>query len=289
MKELELVMLVHDSPISRAYLQILKQNNIQPKKIIVMLPNRNGLFFKLIPSFVRKVFGGFTNSFFNNFHARMLLRDPIFQEMIKEIEQKYSLGSGFIEEMYSYNYFDNFSDEIFKLETNGLKDTSLLACLENCNEEYILFTGGGIVPKSLLNIPNKKFLHIHPGFLPDQRGADGVLWSMVNNNKIGVSAIFLDEGIDTGDIIKSIYIESCHFDLSYKKDRPDDQVLYRSIFSFYDPIIRAILLIKISDLFMKKDPIDTIKQSKDKGKYFTFMDSSERKKALKNIFPVRDL
>ena len=40
-----------------------------------------------------------------------------------------------------------------------------------------LFTGGGLVPKSLLSFQNIKFIHFHPRYLPIVKGADCTLWS----------------------------------------------------------------------------------------------------------------
>jgi len=47
----------------------------------------------------------------------------------------------------------------------GLNDTELLAYLKVESSSAVLYTGGGIVPGSLLSIQQLKFLHIHPGFL----------------------------------------------------------------------------------------------------------------------------
>lgn len=53
----------------------------------------------------------------------------------------------------------------------------LLDYLASEPEGAILFTGGGILPEQVLMLPQLKFLHVHPGFLPAIRGADCALWS----------------------------------------------------------------------------------------------------------------
>ena len=47
----------------------------------------------------------------------------------------------------------------------------------------------------------KNFIHIHPGYLPEVRGADGLLWSIKEYNKIGVSSFIMNHKIDSGEII----------------------------------------------------------------------------------------
>lgn len=46
------------------------------------------------------------------------------------------------------------------------------------------------------------FINIHAGGLPFYRGRNVVNWAIINNEKeIGITAHFIDDGIDTGDII----------------------------------------------------------------------------------------
>ena len=44
-------------------------------------------------------------------------------------------------------------------------------------------------------------INLHISYLPWNRGADPDLWSVVDNTPKGVSIHYLDEGVDTGDII----------------------------------------------------------------------------------------
>ena len=58
-----------------------------------------------------------------------------------------------------------------------MKDQNLFSFINQQNASIYLFTGGGIMPESFFNIKNTQFIHIHPGYLPDIRGADCLLWS----------------------------------------------------------------------------------------------------------------
>jgi len=58
------------------------------------------------------------------------------------------------------------------------------------------------IPSSVYNIPSKGFYNIHPGPLPQYRGADPVFQQLKNKEKqAGVTVHKLDEGYDTGPLV----------------------------------------------------------------------------------------
>jgi methionyl-tRNA formyltransferase len=54
-----------------------------------------------------------------------------------------------------------------------------------------------------LGIPRIGTLNAHPGILPFYRGVDCAKWAFINNefNKVGVTVHWVNEGIDTGNIV----------------------------------------------------------------------------------------
>ena len=54
----------------------------------------------------------------------------------------------------------------------------------------------------------KKIINLHISYLPWNRGSDPNLWSFLEDTPKGVSIHFIDEGIDTGDLIAQQLIES---------------------------------------------------------------------------------
>ncbi len=67
-----------------------------------------------------------------------------------------------------------------------------------------------ILSKEILDgFPNKA-INLHISYLPWNRGADPNLWSFVEGTPKGVTIHYLDEGVDTGDIIAQQELE---FDL----------------------------------------------------------------------------
>ncbi len=67
---------------------------------------------------------------------------------------------------------------------------------------------GKILPKAILEIPKYGCINIHPSLLPKYRGPAPIQWAVLNGDKqTGVSIMYLDEGMDTGDIILQEHIE----------------------------------------------------------------------------------
>ncbi|MCG7848055.1 MAG: methionyl-tRNA formyltransferase, partial [ANME-2 cluster archaeon] len=57
-------------------------------------------------------------------------------------------------------------------------------------------------PKEIFDIPEFRTINIHPSYLPVYRGQHVVNWAIINGeNETGVTIHYIDEGIDTGDII----------------------------------------------------------------------------------------
>ncbi len=64
---------------------------------------------------------------------------------------------------------------------------------------------GNILPKAVLDIPPLGAVNIHPSLLPAYRGPSPIQWAVVNGEAVtGVTSIFMDEGMDSGDIILTV-------------------------------------------------------------------------------------
>lgn len=61
---------------------------------------------------------------------------------------------------------------------------------------------GKILPKEILEIPEKGCINLHASLLPKYRGAAPIQWAVLNGDKItGVSTMYMNEKMDEGDII----------------------------------------------------------------------------------------
>lgn len=67
---------------------------------------------------------------------------------------------------------------------------------------------GKILPKEILDIPSKGCINVHGSLLPKYRGAAPIQWAVINGDKItGVTTMYMDVGMDTGDIILKQEVE----------------------------------------------------------------------------------
>lgn len=69
---------------------------------------------------------------------------------------------------------------------------------------FIVVAYGHILPKNILAIPATGAINLHASLLPRYRGSAPIQWAIINGEKeTGVTTIFMDEGMDTGDILLS--------------------------------------------------------------------------------------
>jgi methionyl-tRNA formyltransferase len=67
---------------------------------------------------------------------------------------------------------------------------------------------GRILPKELLDTPKYGCINIHGSLLPKYRGAAPIQRSIINGDKFtGISIMYMDEGLDTGDVLAIKKIE----------------------------------------------------------------------------------
>lgn len=84
-----------------------------------------------------------------------------------------------------------------------LNDPSVIATLAAIKPRLVVFTGGGLLRKPLLQAAGDGVLNCHSGVLPEYRGMDVVEWAVLEgrDDKVGVTVHFMDRGLDTGDIL----------------------------------------------------------------------------------------
>jgi folate-dependent phosphoribosylglycinamide formyltransferase PurN len=68
--------------------------------------------------------------------------------------------------------------------------------------DLIIFTGGNILRKPLLELPRFGVLNVHLGLLPEIRGMSSPEWSLLKHVPVGVTIHYMDAGIDTGPILQ---------------------------------------------------------------------------------------
>ena len=67
---------------------------------------------------------------------------------------------------------------------------------------------GKILPQELLDIPKYGCVNVHGSLLPKYRGAAPIQWAVLNGDKkTGVTTMFMNAGMDTGDMILKEEVE----------------------------------------------------------------------------------
>lgn len=86
------------------------------------------------------------------------------------------------------------------------KNHEFIEDIKKLNPDIICVVAyGKILPKSLLDIPKFGCINLHPSLLPKYRGPAPIQWAILNgDDTTGVSIMYLDEGMDTGDIILQV-------------------------------------------------------------------------------------
>lgn len=67
---------------------------------------------------------------------------------------------------------------------------------------------GKILPQELLDVPKYGCVNVHGSLLPEYRGAAPIQWAVLNGDKkTGVTTMFMNAGMDTGDMILKEEVE----------------------------------------------------------------------------------
>ena len=74
-------------------------------------------------------------------------------------------------------------------------------------ELIVVVSYGQIIPKEILDYPALGCINVHASLLPRYRGAAPIQRALMDGEKIsGITTMFMDEGLDTGDIILQLEI-----------------------------------------------------------------------------------
>lgn len=83
------------------------------------------------------------------------------------------------------------------------RDKKFIDKIKSLNPDVIVVVAfGQILPKEILEIPKLGCINVHVSLLPKYRGAAPINWVIINGEeKTGVTTMYMDEGLDTGDMI----------------------------------------------------------------------------------------
>lgn len=100
------------------------------------------------------------------------------------------------------------SQDLNILQPTNLKDDVFLQELKTLNANLQIVVAFRMLPKVVWQMPAFGTFNLHASLLPAYRGAAPIHWAIINGEtKTGVTTFFIDDKIDTGEIILQKEIE----------------------------------------------------------------------------------
>lgn len=122
-------------------------------------------------------------------------------------------------------FLQKSGDEIFMVT-----DRIDASFLEKIRPDFIISYGYRyIIKQDIIDMYPNKIINLHISYLPWNRGADPNFWSFIDHTPKGVTIHYIDEGIDTGDIIAQkevLFSKTETLKTSYEKLQKEIQELF---------------------------------------------------------------
>ncbi|MCH5202538.1 MAG: methionyl-tRNA formyltransferase [Oscillospiraceae bacterium] len=120
---------------------------------------------------------------------------------------------------------------------------------------------GQILPENILNIPKYGCINVHGSLLPKYRGAAPIQWAVLNGDKkTGVTTMYMEKGLDTGDIL---LVDEYEIDINDTAGDVFDKLA----------VMGGNLILKTLDL-AEKEGLTPIKQDDTQSSYAKMLDKS---------------
>ena len=201
MKTIDVLVLGHDGPILNAYLSTLAAYGMCPARMIRIVRVRDAT---LEPPMFRWLFGSLRTEAMSRYQLATTNHWPRWlwknERRLAESVLDTTAASLDLPGECVRNITTAMKPEDFVIRTDivsapNINDPAVVEAVAAAPQEWVLTTGGGIIRAPLLRLEGKQFLHIHPGHLPQIRGADGlrtihrakrfgdVEWRLVNGKR----------------------------------------------------------------------------------------------------------
>jgi methionyl-tRNA formyltransferase len=175
----DIAMIAGDTSRSRAYLQALARNEMLPNYVLV-LENASD---NLLP-------GQLDKSQTNLERERVVESDECWSEVHFDSTKPIK------------TLLDELGITYEVTASKDINDPMVVDTLRHRSEKVFIYSGfgGTLLRKDVLST-DKSFLHVHGGYLPDYKGSTTNYYSLIVENILGASAIFLNEEIDSGPVL----------------------------------------------------------------------------------------
>jgi phosphoribosylglycinamide formyltransferase-1 len=145
-----------------------------------------------------------------------------------------TLKSFFDDKVFYFNHDKLKTDELKRINLNT--SNKLLKFLIKNKSEYLLCFGNKILKNPLIEKYNRRIINFHPSLLPSFKGLNAVDQALkAKVSFLGNTAHFIDEGVDTGEIImQSAMLRSDFGDYEdlLELQFPMLNIIFRDLFGF---------------------------------------------------------
>ncbi len=163
-------------------------------------------------------------------------------------------------------------------QPKNINDKDSINLIKSIQPDIIVVIAyGQILKKEILKIPQYGCVNVHASLLPKYRGAAPINWAIINGDtKTGITTMFMEEGLDTGDMILK---QEINIEENETAGELHDKLMY----------IGAKLMIKTLKL-IKNNKIKRIPQDDDMSSYAPMMNKKlglinwdKRAEEIKNL------
>lgn len=148
--------------------------------------NNVKIVFMGTPDFACNVLQGLIN---NDYNVSLVVSQPD-----KYVGRKHILTNTPVKQLAINNNIGVFQPEKIKNDYQKIVDI---------NPDLIITCAyGQIIPEELINLPRLGCINVHASLLPKYRGGAPIHWAKINGEKkTGVTIMYMDKNMDSGDII----------------------------------------------------------------------------------------
>ena len=120
------------------------------------------------------------------------------------------LWAGRCEEWCEVRSAGSYSPACRQIVVRSVNDERVVQVLDDVRPHLVVVWGTSVILKAVLRRA-PCFVNVHAGMTPMYRGAHGAVWAVIRKDvrNIGVTLHRVDEGIDTGEILRQVRI---HYD-----------------------------------------------------------------------------
>ena len=134
------------------------------------------------------------------------------------------------------------------LQPTNLKDEVFNRALKNLEADLQIVVAFRMLPKIVWKMPKYGTFNLHASLLPEYRGAAPIHWAIINGEtKTGVTTFFIDDKIDTGEII-------LQQEISIKSDETVGTLHDKLMFLGANLVSQTVDLISTENFSTRKQP-----------------------------------